>query len=258
MGVQWLLGLLGGASVGLMLGLIGGGGSILAVPLMVHMLGTASPHVAIGTSAVAVTVNALAGLAINVRRGMTIKWRCTALFAASGVAGAAIGAAVGKRLDGGHLLTLFGLLMIAVGAAMFRPLRDVGAAGVHLDVQSARKLAPRLVLLGLGTGAVSGFFGIGGGFLIVPALMLATGMPLIMAVASSLIAVAAFGVTTAVSYAASGLVDWSLAALFILGGIGGGLFGVRLATLLSRRKNLQSLLFAVLVIGVGLYVAISG
>ena len=95
--LQSLLGILSGASVGLTLGLVGGGGSILAVPLMVHLLGVASPHVAIGTSAVAVTANALANLAINVRRGMTIKWRCAALFAVSGVLGAAVGAALGKR-----------------------------------------------------------------------------------------------------------------------------------------------------------------
>ena len=253
----WLMGLLGGASVGVTLGLIGGGGSILAMPLMVHLLGVSSPHIAIGTTAVAVTANALVNLALAARRNL-IKWRCTVLFAVSGVAGATAGAALGKRIDGQHLLLLFGLLMIVVGVLMFRPSANPGDPQVHLDRRSVRHLAPRLVALGLGTGAVSGFFGIGGGFLIVPALILATGMPVLMAVTSSLVAVAAFGMTTAASYAFAGLVDWNLAGIFILGGIGGGLIGSRLAARLSTRKHLLSRVFAGLVMAVGVYLGLSG
>ncbi len=253
----WVMSLLSGAAVGVTLGLIGGGGSILSVPLMMHVLGVSSPHVAIGTTAVAVTVNALANLGLAARRN-TIKWRCAALFALSGVAGAAVGAALGKRMNGDHLLLLFGVLMIGVGALMFRPRANLGDPQVHLDRQSARHLAPRLVSLGLGTGAISGFFGIGGGFLIVPALILATGMPMLAAVTSSLVAVAAFGLTTAASYASAGLVDWPLAGLFILGGVAGGVFGSRLALRISSRKHLLSQVFAVLVVAVGVYVGIDG
>ncbi len=253
----WLMGLLGGASVGVILGLIGGGGSILAMPLMVHLLGVSSPHVAIGTTAVAVTVNALANLSLAARRNL-IKWRCTTLFAVSGVAGAAAGAALGKRLDGRHLLLLFGLLLLVVGIFMFRPPANPGDPRVHLDQGSAWRLAPRLVALGLVTGAVSGFFGIGGGFLIVPALMLATGMPMLMAVMSSLLAVAAFGLTTAISYAAAGLVDWRLAGVFVLGGIAGGRVGSRLAVRLAGHKLGLSRMFAVLVVAVGIHLGITG
>jgi uncharacterized membrane protein YfcA len=252
----WLISLLSGAAVGVTLGLVGGGGSILSVPLMMHVLGVSSPHVAIGTTAVAVTVNALANLALGARR-TTIKWRCAALFALSGVAGAAAGAELGKRMNGDHLLLLFGVLMIVVGGLMFRPRASSGDPQVHLDGRSAPHLAPRLMGLGLATGAMSGFFGIGGGFLIVPALIVATGMPMLMAVSSSLIAVAAFGMTTAVSYAAAGLVDWALAGLFILGGVAGGLLGSRLALKISARKNLLARVFAVLVAAVGVYVSIA-
>ena len=246
--------MLSGAAVGLTLGLVGGGGSILAMPLMIHVLGVSSPHLAIGTTAAAVTASALVNLALASRSD--IKWRCVSLFALSGVAGAAAGAALGKRMNGDHLLMLFGLLMIIVGALMFRPRSSASEANVELDMHSAAHLAPRLIALGVGTGAVSGFFGIGGGFLIVPALVLATGMPMITAVTSSLVAVAAFGLTTATSYAIAGLVDWRLAGIFVAGGVVGGLLGTRLAQHLSAHKNLLARVFATLVVIVGLYVCI--
>ena len=91
---------------------------------------------------------------------------------------------------------------------------------------TAKKLLPRLIPAGFGVGVLSGFFSIGGGFLIVPGLMLATGMPIGFASATSLVAVFAFGTTTAANYALSGLVNWPLAALFIAGGAAGGVFGV--------------------------------
>jgi uncharacterized membrane protein YfcA len=103
---------------------------------------------------------------------------------------------------------------------------------------------------------LSGFFGIGGGFLIVPALILATGMPILNAVGSSLIAVTAFGVTTAANYALSGLVDWYLAGLFIMGGVVGGLLGARFATTLSGRKGALNTVFAALIFAVAAYMLV--
>jgi len=100
-----------GALVGVMQGLVGGGGSILAVPLLVYLVGVPSAHVAIGTSAVAVALNAASGLATHARLG-TVKWPCALVFSAAGVAGALLGAKLGKQLDGTGLLALFGLLMI--------------------------------------------------------------------------------------------------------------------------------------------------
>ena len=107
--------------------------------------------------------------------------------------------------------------------------------------------------LGLATGTISGFFGIGGGFLIVPALMLATGMPIMNAVSSSLVAVTAFGLTTAASYAWSGLVSWALAGLFVAGGFAGGLAGTRSARHLAERRGALNIVFAVVIIAVALY-----
>jgi uncharacterized membrane protein YfcA len=100
---------------------------------------------------------------------------------------------------------------------------------------------------------MSGFFGIGGGFLIVPALMLATGMPIMNAVSSSLVAVTAFGMTTAASYAWSGLVSWELAGLFVAGGIAGGVAGTRSARHLAERRGALNIVFAVVIIAVALY-----
>lgn len=185
-----------GAAIGLTLGLVGGGGSILAVPLLVHVVGLESAHVAIGTAAVAVAANALAGLAGHARAG-TVKWRCAGVFAAAGIAGAAVGAEAGKAMDGGQLLMLFGLLMIVVGLSMFRGRGVAEAPGVRLTRDSAAVLLPRLVAAGLGVGLASGFFGIGGGFLIVPALVAATRMPMRNAVGTSLVVVSALGATTA-------------------------------------------------------------
>jgi uncharacterized membrane protein YfcA len=121
------------------------------------------------------------------------------------------------------------------------------------DVQINRDNMPAIVGLGLATGTLSGFFGIGGGFLIVPALMLATGMSIMNAVSSSLVAVTAFGLTTAASYAWSGLISWELAGLFIAGGVVGGLIGTRSARLLSVRHGALNIVFAAVIIVVALY-----
>jgi uncharacterized membrane protein YfcA len=241
-----------GAVIGLVLGLVGGGGSILAVPLLVYVVGLSSAHAAIGTAAVAVAANAAASLIGHARAG-TVKWPCALVFAAAGVAGAAIGAEAGKAVDGKRLLMLFGLLMIGVGLSMLRKRRAVEAPDVRLSRATAATLLPRLVPIGLGVGLAAGFFGIGGGFLIVPALMLATGMPIMNAVSSSLVAVTAFGMTTALSYAWSGLVSWDLAGLFVAGGIAGGLFGTRLARHLSERRGALNMVFAAVIVAVALY-----
>src|SRR6516165_592868 len=117
---QHALAVLSGGAVGFSLGLIGGGGSILAVPLLLYIVGIGDPHVAIGTSALAVSVNAFVNLMGHWRAG-TVKWPCATVFAASGIVGAALGSSLGKIVDGRKLLALFALAMIAVGIAMLRP-----------------------------------------------------------------------------------------------------------------------------------------
>lgn len=255
--LQIILALLSGSVVGLSLGLIGGGGSILAVPLMVYVVGISSPHVAIGTSAVAVAVNAFINL-MGHARDKNVKWPCATVFAVFGIAGAALGAQLGKAMDGAKLLSAFGVLMIVIGTLMLRPRRSGDQPDVHLDTQSAKRLLPPLAGTGFGVGALSGFFGIGGGFLIVPGLVTATSMPLLNAIGSSLVSVAAFGATTAASYALSGFVDWMLAGLFIAGGVVGGFIGVRIAGRFAGNRRTLTVIFSTVVVLVGAYVMIRG
>jgi uncharacterized membrane protein YfcA len=207
--------------------------------------------VAIGTSAIAVGATAAANLFQHARRG-TVKWRCAAVFAAAGVAGALAGSSISKLVDGQRLLVMFALLMFVVGASMLRRRKSVGSEGVHLS----RENLPKLLALGLLTGLLAGFFGIGGGFLIVPGLMLATGMPILNAIGSSLVAVSAFGLTTAANYAWSGLVDWKLAAIFLAGGVVGGLAGAALARRLADKRGALNVTFALVIFAVAAYMLV--
>lgn len=242
-----------GALVGFVLGLIGGGGSILAVPLLVYGVGMGSAHAAIGTSAIAVALSAFSNLIGHARSG-TVRWSCAVIFTAAGVAGAAFGSRLGKSFDGHKLLLLFGVLMLVISASMLLRKPASGDHFVPLSRANASVLVPRLIGAGGMVGLLSGFFGIGGGFLIVPGLMIAARMPMINAIGSSLVAVTAFGTTTAVSYALSGLVDWPIAALFVCGGVGGGILGTGLARRLADQKAVLGKVFALIVALVGLYV----
>jgi uncharacterized membrane protein YfcA len=246
--MQSVLGLASGMLVGFSLGLVGGGGSILAVPLMVYVVGVADAHVAIGTSAVAVAANAGMNLS-NHARGGTVRWSCALSFAGAGIAGAFAGSIGGKMMDDHRLLALFALLMLVIAALMLKTRSRIGLP----DARMSWANTPAVVGLGLATGTLSGFFGIGGGFLIVPALMLATGMSIMNAISSSLVAVTAFGLTTAASYAYSGLISWKLAGLFVAGGIAGGLLGTRSARLLAGRRGALNIVFAVVIIAIALY-----
>jgi uncharacterized membrane protein YfcA len=237
-----------GGLVGFTLGLIGGGGSILATPLLLYVVGVANPHVAIGTGALAVSVNAYANLVTHARKGH-VWWRCAIVFALVGTIGAMLGSGLGLLVDGKNLLFLFGLVMVAVGLLMLRPKRDKGGRQRPVDLGMCLMTS----LAAIATGAASGFFGIGGGFLIVPALIFATGMPTINAIGSSLLAVGTFGLATALNYAQAGLVDWSLAAEFILGGVVGGGAGMLLATRLSTSKTALNRIFAAVVLVVAAY-----
>jgi uncharacterized membrane protein YfcA len=147
---------------------------------------------------------------------------------------------------------LFALLMFVVGVSMLRRRKSVG----HEGVQLSRENLPKLLALGFLTGLLSGFFGIGGGFLIVPGLMLATGMPILNAIGSSLVAVSAFGFTSATNYALSGFVDWELAAIFLAGGVVGGLAGVTLARHLADKRGALNVTFALVIFAVATYMLV--
>lgn len=248
--------IISGMLVGASLSLIGGGGSILAVPLLLYIVGVETPHIAIGTAAFAVAVNAAAGLATHMKAG-TVKWPCASVFALAGLVGALAGSTLGKAIDGGALIGWFGGLMVLVGALMLRHGDDPGDAGVHLDKASAGKLLPRLIPLGLGAGGAAGFFGIGGGFLIAPGLMAATAMPIRYAIGTSLVAVTTFGLATAANYAVSGLVNWPAALWLIVGGAVGVLAGQAMNARLASKGALLRLVFAGVVILMGGWIVLS-
>ena len=179
---------------------------------MVYVVGVPDPHVAIGTSAIAVATNAALNLS-NHARGGTVKWSCALTFAAAGIVGAFVGSIFGKMLDGQKLLALFALVMLVIAALMLKT--RTGRASRRADelVQHARDCRAWVC----DRDAVRLLRHRQQEFLIVPALMLATGMSIMNAVSSSLVAVTAFGLTTAASYAWSGLVSWGLAGLFVTG-----------------------------------------
>ena len=245
---QEVLAVLSGGIVGFSLSLIGGGGSILAVPLLLYLVGMPDPHLVIGTTAVAVAVNAATGVIAHARRG-NVRWATAAIFSAFGAVGAAIGSTIGKQFDGESLLVLFAILMIVIALLVLRRKADDAPNREVLDGRSVAKLGG----IGLGVGALAGFFGIGGGFLIVPGLALATGMPMIAAIGTSLISVTSFGLTTAANYALSGLVMWKVAGLFVVGGLGGGMAGARLAHRLAARRRALAQVFSGVIIVVALY-----
>jgi uncharacterized protein len=246
-----LLAALGGALVGFLLTLFGGGGSVLATPWLIYVVGVADTHVAIGTSAAAVAVNALTGLFAQARAGR-VKWPCASVFGLAGLAGALIGAQLAQRVSGSALLHWFAFAMIAIAVSMLIPRKNQGDPNVHITGPIMLRLAP----LGLLAGLAAGFFGIGGGFLIAPGLMAATGMTLANAGASSLVSVALFGGATSISYALAGKVLWPLFVALVAGGAVGTLAALPLARRLESRAALARKLFAVLVIGVALYILI--
>lgn len=260
--VKLVLTMVSGGLVGLTLGLLGGGGSILAVPLLLYVVGLDQPHRVIGTTALAVALNAFANLVPHWRAGH-VCWREAAAFTAPGLAGAFAGSSLGKAVRGPALLALFAVLMLVVAVVMWRrapaaaPRSAPAGAGevgrpCRLPAAAPRALV-RTGATGLLVGALSGFFGIGGGFLVVPGLVLATGMPMILAVGTSLFAVGTFGLTTAVNYALSGLVSLPIMAEYLAGGLAGGWLGVRWATRLAAARGVLNRLFAAFVAVVAAY-----
>jgi uncharacterized membrane protein YfcA len=193
--LQDVLAVISGLAVGFSLGLIGAGGSILAVPLLLYFVGYPDPHVVIGTTALAVSMNAYLNV-IPHARADNVRWRAGIIFAIAGAIAALDGPILGKAVNGHTLLFLFAILMLVVAFLMTRPrakrTSDVIKRPLAVDMIW-------LIAVGACAGLLSGFFGIGGGFLIVPGLMLATGMPILAAIGTSLFSVGSFGVTTALS-----------------------------------------------------------
>lgn len=246
-----LLAAVGGVLIGLLLTVFGGGGSVLATPWLIYIVGVADTHLAIGTSAAAVAVNALIGLLAQARAG-TFKWPCATIFAVAGLVGALAGATLARSIDGDTLLNWFALAMITIAVSMLIPRKSAGDPLVHFTPTMMWKLAP----MGLAAGFAAGFFGIGGGFLIAPGLMASTGMTLANASASSLVSVKLFGGATSASYALADQVAWPLFGALVAGGALGALAGLPVSRWLAKRVAVARLGFAAMVIAVAIYILV--
>ena len=177
-----------GVVIGLTLGLLGGGGSILTVPALVYIVGQ-SPQAAVTASLIIVGMNSMMGTFFHRAQG-TLNWKVALVFGGAGMFTAYLAAGLSKLFPGAVLLLLFALLMLVVGTFML--LRKSPT-----DEVRAMRSWPIVVASGAGVGLLTGLLGVGGGFLIVPAIMLGSGMATINAVGSSLVSVGAFGLTTA-------------------------------------------------------------
>lgn len=224
-----------GAVVGVALGLTGGGGSIFAVPLLIYGLGV-PPAGAVAMSLAAVTVTAFVGAVQSMHHRLVV-WQPSILLALGGAFSAPVGATVGHRVDPRWLVAAFALLAVVVGALMWR------ASRTHPEQAEAVRALPRapgsgpvcvlapdgqlrftapcalaLAVAGVVTGLASGFLGVGGGFLIVPALVLITRMGVHRAVATSLFIISVIGAAGAATTVWQGRIDWSVIGPFAAGG----------------------------------------
>lgn len=251
--LQLILSTISGMAVGFTLGLIGGGGSIMAIPLLLYFVGIDNVHLAIGTTALAVGVNAYIN-ALSHRRHAKVRVNVGILFSVVGVAGVYLGSSLGLVTNSDSLLILFSVLMIGIGIFMYVGRRDASkSVNGEKQVERVRKYRyPVLVLSAVLTGFASGFFGIGGGFLIVPALVYSAGMEIDEAVGTSLLVVGTFGIVTAIRYGISGSLLYPVAFFYIIGGIIGGIVGSRVS--LGLPKHLLRKVFSVVVILVGIYI----
>jgi uncharacterized membrane protein YfcA len=243
------------AVIGVLLGLVGGGGSILTLPLLMSVGGLGARQ-AVVTSLVVVGVGAAAAVVPHALRG-DVRWRAGALFASAGVLGAALGGRLSGRLPEPVLLGGFGVMMVATAVALFRCRRCDGQPPAARP-QTKRSGAARLLLLGMVVGAVTGLVGVGGGFVIVPALTLLAGLPTRAAVATSLFVIALnclAGFTGQLAHARPDpALTWPLALACATGSLAGSLASDRLPQRLLRR----GLALLVLIVGAAGAVAANG
>lgn len=227
--------------IGLSLGVLGGGGSILTVPLLVYVAGLDAKE-AIAASLFVVGVTSLAGLSSHARGGR-VRWRTGLIFGAAGMAGAYGGGILGGYLPGTVLLVAFALMMLATSAAMLRGRRSPERRHSELPVG-------RVLLDGAIVGLVTGLVGAGGGFLVVPALALLGGLPMGIAVGTSLLVIAMKSFAGFAGYLTSVSVDWPLVLGVTAAAIVGSLVGGRLAGKIPEEALRKGFAWFVLVMGV--------
>lgn len=208
--------------IGISLGLLGGGGSILAVPLLVYVAGLPARE-AIATSLLVVGVTSAVGILPHAR-ARRVRWRTGAIFGAAGMAGAYAGGRVAAFIPPAILLTGFAVMMLATAWAMIRGRRSPA------DHPARRELPMLRVLLdGVVVGFVTGMVGAGGGFLVVPALTLLGGLPMPVAVGTSLVVIAMKSFAGLAGYLASVQINWGVAVAVTAAAVAGSVVGGRLA-----------------------------
>jgi uncharacterized membrane protein YfcA len=213
--------------VGITLGLLGGGGSILTVPLLAYVAGMDAKE-AIATSLLVVGVTSAVGAISHARAGR-VQWRTGILFGLTGMVGAYAGGLLSRFIPGSVLLLGFAAMMIATAVAMLRGRRTKSTAQ---DGVTSMPIA-KILLDGAIVGLVTGLVGAGGGFLVVPALALLGGLPMPVAVGTSLIVIAMKSFAGLGGYLSTVQIDWRLATMVTGAAVVGSLLGGRLTSLID-------------------------
>lgn len=246
-----LLAVLVGGAIGVSLGMLGGGGSILAVPALVYVLGQPVRD-AVPTSLLVVGGSAAAGALSHLRAG-SVPWRSALLFGAAGIGGSFAGAWFNHRLGEDVLLIGFAILMLGAAAAMLRKRGGQEKESAALSCENAWRERPVMVIaVGLGVGVVTGLFGVGGGFILVPAWTLAMGCPVRVSVGASLLVIVLNSAGALVAHAGVGTIDMSIAVPFTVAAVVGAIAGERIGESVAGPR--LSRWFAFLVVGLALFV----
>lgn len=203
--------------VGISLGLLGGGGSILTVPLLAYVAGQ-EPKEAIATSLLVVGVTSAVGAITHARAGR-VRWKVAAVFGAAAMTGAYAGGRLAHFVPGNILLIAFAVIMIAAAVAMLRGRRDV------TDESRGSLPVAKIVLQGATVGTISGLVGAGGGFLLVPALALLGGLPMPVAVGTSLVVISMQSFAGFAGHLSGEAIDWKLAGMVIAAAVAGSVIG---------------------------------
>lgn len=228
--------------IGLSLGLLGGGGSILTVPILTYVAGM-SPREAIASSLFVVGVTSAFSAIGHARKGR-VKWRTGLLFGAAGMAGAFGGGLLGGRIPGTVLMIAFALMMVATSAAMIRGRKKVPPAS------DGELQVGKVIIEGLVVGLVTGLVGAGGGFLVVPALALLGGLSMPVAVGTSLVVIAMKSFAGLGGYLTTVTLNWPLIAAVTVAAVLGSLIGARLAGRIPEAALRRGFGIFVLVMGI--------
>lgn len=214
--------------VGITLGVLGGGGSILTVPLLAYVAGMDAKQ-AIAASLLVVGVTSAVGAISHARAGR-VQWRVGLIFGVAGMAGAYLGGLLSRFIPGTVLLIGFALMMVATAVAMLRGRK----ATENAEADGSRQLpVPKILAEGLVVGLVTGLVGAGGGFLVVPALVLLGGLSMPAAVGTSLVVIAMKSFAGLAGYLSTVQIDWTLALMVTAAAVVGGLLGARLTALIK-------------------------